>query len=80
MNIIDNLKSLFFWFISKIVDLFVYLLSLIPVPDFIQNLQTYTPPEGVVYFLNFFNFDVGIGIIVTAYIARFIIRRLPVVG
>lgn len=37
-------------------------------------------PSGVWYFLDLFNVSAGIPIIFSAYVARFIIRRIPVIG
>lgn len=37
-------------------------------------------PSAVWYFLDLFNVSAGIPIIFSAYVARFIIRRLPVIG
>lgn len=37
-------------------------------------------PSGVYYFLNFFALDVGIPLLISAHVARFVIRRLPVIG
>ncbi|KDR24881.1 DUF2523 family protein [Caballeronia grimmiae] len=36
--------------------------------------------EGVWYFLDLCSFSVGAPMIVTAYVTRFIIRRLPIIG
>lgn len=45
----------------------------------IQNSISYLP-SGVIYFLALFRFDYGLPLILTAFIGRFIIRRLPVIG
>lgn len=37
-------------------------------------------PAGVWYFLDFFNLAFGVPLILSAYVARFLIRRLPVIG
>ena len=37
-------------------------------------------PEGVLYFLVVFRFDIGLPMIIGAMLTRFFIRRLPVVG
>lgn len=36
--------------------------------------------SGVWYFLNLFRFSDGIYIILSAYLTRFIIRRIPIIG
>ena len=37
-------------------------------------------PAGVWYFLDLFNVSGGVPIILSAYVTRFIIRRIPVIG
>jgi hypothetical protein len=37
-------------------------------------------PDGVYWFLYALKFDVGIPLVISAYVSRFLIRRLPVVG
>lgn len=37
-------------------------------------------PDGVYWFLYALKFDVGIPLVISAYVSRFLIRRLPIVG
>jgi hypothetical protein len=37
-------------------------------------------PSGVWFFLDFFRLDYGIPLLISAFVARFLIRRLPVIG
>ena len=37
-------------------------------------------PAGVWYFADFFNIGFGLPLLISAYVARFIIRRLPFIG
>ena len=37
-------------------------------------------PAGVWYFLSLFRIDIGLPMVVSAFVARFVIRRIPVVG
>lgn len=37
-------------------------------------------PSGIWYFLDLFNFSMGFSTALSAFVARFIIRRLPVIG
>lgn len=37
-------------------------------------------PASVWFFLDVFNFSAGFQIVITAYVTRFIIRRIPVIG
>jgi hypothetical protein len=37
-------------------------------------------PPGMWYFLDLFRLDFGLPLVIAAYISRFVIRRLPVIG
>jgi hypothetical protein len=37
-------------------------------------------PSGIWYFLDYFRVDFGLPVLISAYIARFMIRRLPIIG
>ncbi len=37
-------------------------------------------PAGVWYFLDLFRLDYGAPLVISAYVSRFLIRRLPVIG
>ena len=37
-------------------------------------------PSGVWYFMDLFNVTAGIPLLLSAYVTRFIIRRIPVIG
>lgn len=80
------LKDLLLWLPRKITELVLdglaFVIEAIPVPDFLQNASGYlaaVPPE-VVFFLDGFLFAQGIAIIVSAFVLRFVIRRIPIVG
>lgn len=37
-------------------------------------------PSAVWYFLDLFNVSTGISVLLTSYVTRFIIRRIPIIG
>lgn len=37
-------------------------------------------PSGIWFFLDFFNLAFGVPLLISAYVARFLIRRLPLIG
>lgn len=78
--IFEELELFFLFILGSILDAIVYIIDLVPMPDFMTNVTTFSIPSDVAYFLNFFNLTYGLGILSSAYVARFIIRRLPVVG
>lgn len=55
-------------------------LEAMPVPDFMANVPSYTLPPVVSWAAEPFQLEYGIGIVVTAYIARFTLRRIPGIG
>jgi hypothetical protein len=57
---------------------FVY--ESIPVPSFLESLPSLSLPPSVLWTAEPFQIPSGVGIIVTAYTARFILRRIPFIG
>lgn len=57
-------------------------IELIPVPSWAENVANLFAaiPPGVAYFAAFMELPTGIGIVLSAYGIRFLIRRLPVIG
>ncbi|WP_308365126.1 MULTISPECIES: hypothetical protein [unclassified Microbulbifer] len=78
----DELGAFFQWCWEKILNAFAYLLELIPVPDFANNLGSLVSqvPESVWFFAQVSELKYGATVISLAIAGRFIIRRLPVVG
>lgn len=83
------------WFLRKVVIAFVVLTAVyVLVEEFSKELIALIGPNfgiqlgpafaqvasGVWYFLNFFQISAGIPILIAAFITRFLIRRLPVIG
>lgn len=53
----------------------------IPVPDWLVGADPFAGIDpGVVFFLEAFEIPSGITIILGAYLVRFLVRRLPVIG
>lgn len=65
---------------SGVVKAVTVVLAAIPVPDWFQNIDFSGVPPAVAYFGEPFRFGTGIGIMVSAYTIRFLIRRIPVIG
>jgi len=63
------------FYISTLV-LFVALIPLIPVPDFLLNMPSYAMPSEIMYFINPFQLDLGLQIVFAAYSARFVRKVL----
>ena len=58
----------------------VLMLSAIPAPSFLTSLGSLSIPSSVLFFADVFEVNYGLGIVVSAYTIRFLIRRIPVIG
>lgn len=69
------------WF-SMIFDAIIALLSAIPVPDWLSNLSSNIAGlnTGVLYFVAAFEIPTGLTWMLSAYLLRFLIRRIPFIG
>ncbi len=67
-------------FFNKIISVFADLISAIPVPEWMQNLTAAQLHPTVLWVLGELQVGYGIGIILSAYTLRFLVRRLPIVG
>lgn len=65
------------WFVVQV--LLTYLISFLPNPDSLTNSLLAIPP-GVWWFMDLFMFTQGASLIVTSFVYRFLIRRMPVIG
>lgn len=80
------LKEVLLWVPRKLwaelLDGLAAILSAIPVPDFVITAQSAFAglPSGVVFFANKFAVPEILGMVIAAYVIRFLIRRIPVVG
>jgi hypothetical protein len=80
----------FSWLLGQLSELWLYLfdlvlqgmiaiLSLIPVPSWATS-TTLSLPDGVLWFAAALELPYGISVMTGAWVTRFIIRRLPVIG
>jgi hypothetical protein len=65
--------------ISFLVPLAVEYLGSLIQTESLTSFFTNLPP-GVWFFLDYFQIPFGFPIIISAYVSRFLIRRLPVIG
>lgn len=66
----------------EIMNGFAAVVEWIPVPEFLNQIanSSISLPAGVLYFVDAFALKEGLAIIATAYVARFILRRIPFIG
>lgn len=82
----DWLRDLLLWVPRKIwelvLDAMAAMIEGIPVPEWIANIGDMFDaiPDGVIYFCQALQLPAGVSMILGAYVLRFLIRRLPVVG
>ncbi|PCI47125.1 MAG: hypothetical protein COA68_06485 [Oceanobacter sp.] len=76
----DEFQAFGVWILDSILSSVASIFESIPAPDFMQNIGTIVVPSSVTWILEAFQLDIGIGIIVSAYTARFILKRIPIIG
>lgn len=82
----DWLRDLLLWVPRKIWELMLdglaSVIEAIPVPSWLADAGDAFSglPSGVLYFVDALNLGAGMTIILGAYVLRFLIRRLPVIG
>jgi hypothetical protein len=80
--VVDFFQWLFVKVAVLVFDAIIAVLSLIPVPEWMANLSSNMGSigSGFLFFIAPFEFGTGMTWVVSAYLLRFLIRRLPVVG
>lgn len=78
--IAEELRLLVLWAYDSILSSIASLIESFPVPDFMLNPSTINITGGMAYFAQPFELVTGIKIVVAAYTARFILRRIPIIG
>lgn len=86
MGFKDWLRDLLLWVPLKIwqaiLDAVGFVLEQIPVPAWLADAGNVFDdiPDGVIYFAQAFQLQAGLGIMISAYLIRFVIRRIPIIG
>ncbi|MEW3788581.1 DUF2523 family protein [Pseudomonas aeruginosa] len=70
------------WVFQQIVSGVVKFFEWLPVPDFFVTAGNAFQgiPPSVVYFANAFQIGPGVTMVLGAYLLRFILRRIPIIG
>lgn len=79
------LLDLLLWIPMKLWELIsdglALVIEAIPVPAWLDVSDPFASIDpGIVYFADGFMLTEGIGIVLSAYLVRFLIRRIPIVG
>ena len=86
-----NLNELVQWFSDKFQAIYdsianaffnlpAMLANAIPVPDFLLTMGTTSIPGEITFYTDAFELPLGLTMIVSAYVARFTLRRIPLIG
>jgi hypothetical protein len=67
---------------AETLDALAGVLESIPVPDFVATADSAfnAIPANIVFFSQYFAVSEGITMILSAYVLRFLIRRIPIIG
>ena len=76
----DEIKAFFVWISEQVFDGLLAVLNAIPLPDWATNLGSLSLPSEVAWFAGAFNLHAGALIIGSAYVIKFLIRRIPLIG
>lgn len=85
-EILDDLKSdlsdLFWESMESVIELGADILGLIPVPTFMENLADVIGdiPDSVMYWIEPFEIDYGLSVVMAAVTARMLLSLIPIVG
>lgn len=85
-KVLEWLLAALLWLPRKIWQLLLEglaaIINAIPVPDFLSGLGTAWAAIGgpIFYFLDIAQFDVGLPMVLGAWMMRFLLRRVPVIG
>jgi hypothetical protein len=81
-NSIEKLKEFVIYLWDKVLDACLYLLNLVPVPEWatVSGGIFSQVPSSVAFFMSVFEINFGLSVLGSAMLIRFIIRRLPFVG
>lgn len=82
----DWLRDLLLWVPKKIwewvLDGVAAVLEAIPVPSWLSSAGSVFDaiPDGVLYFAQALQLPAGLSMVISAYVIRFLIRRIPIIG
>lgn len=76
----DELHAFSLWVYEAILSGLATAVEAFPVPDFLMGVNTQALPSGLAFFVDALDLPAGLTIIVSAYIARFVLRRIPFIG
>lgn len=76
----DEFKAFWVWLYDGMMVGLSNLIDSIPVPSFMAEIQPIIFPASVGWAIDVMNIQFGVSVVVAAYTARFILRRIPFIG
>ena len=78
----DSIGKMFAFLFTKIFSGLLSVIDLLPLPFDSSTVSSLVMaiPDSIWYFANAFEISAGVGIISTAMVSRFILRRIPFIG
>lgn len=80
--VVDFFQWLIAWWWGNVLDALLYVLNQIPVPTWLDELAGNVSgiDPGVLYFVEPLQLGTGLTWVLSAYVIRFVIRRIPLIG
>ena len=80
--LIGWIEFAFEWVWNELLGAFIAVLNAIPVPQWLADAPSVIAsiPSGAAFFMQSLQVPSGLAIIIGAYVIRFIIRRIPLIG
>lgn len=78
--LLAQLQALLLWLFEKILSVFALLFENIPVPSFLSNVQPFVVDGAFGWIIEPWNLEYIVASVGAAYVARFILRRIPIIG
>lgn len=78
----DEIKAIALWLWDQILSGLAAVINAIPLPSWAVDAGDLlgSVPSGVAYFLGFAELPFGLSVLGSAYLIRFLIRRIPFIG
>ncbi len=80
MDLLEKIQYFLVWCLHETFEGIANLFDAIPVPDFLINAHNFTLTDDILFYTSLFQVPAGLAIIVSAYVIRFLIRRIPFFG
>ena len=77
---LSEVKLLLVGWVDDVLTAILHVINSFSPPSFLTSVQNFSFPDSMMYFLNLFQVQYGVGVIVSALIFRFVIKLIPFIG